>query len=639
MRIEINAGRTSFTSVKWVKAKVAVGSFASEYSKMVSRAESIVNAFKSVESQIHKMNGGAGTVQPAVDHLENRIEKVDKPKVQKLESAGQRFAMFVSNTIQTDRRVADTLKAVNADFYKVYPWAEYHPPKKPSLWQRIKNGIKNAFKAIGQAFKDAFNWVKDKLKKAWHATVDLLKKHYKTILKIVGGAILIAGLFALSAVTGGAAAGIFALAAKAAVTAALTSTATSVVTGIVQGKSAGEIFDSAGDSFFKGAVTGAISGAVGGVGPAVLEATGSAFFAKGAEILAQGAGDFIGGMITDGVDYLEKNGTLSGFFGDYAKNAGMNVLGSMANSALGAAGDYLKGKAGDILSSATDAFSKTSLGKTVTDVLGNIKDSTSWLTGKDGVLSKIGINGLGDLGINSLDDVKNIFNNPSEFAKNLGGNVLEKVIGSSSVSDMVSSGLSQISNSMGLNDIISTLPNFDFGFNNIDLGKLGDVGQMLNIGDVNISDVVGGFGNGVSDAVSSIGNSISGAVSSIGNSVSNAVNGIGNSVSGAVNSVSDAVNGLGGSISKAVGTAGTGFSDFVNRVGGSANTLLEAAKNTVIDTSKQAVNSLCGSGFANAINDSVSKVTNYANKAVDFINKDHQVTIGFGKSGISLGFS
>ena len=67
----------------------------------------------------------------------------------------------------------------------------------------------------------------------------------EAIVKIVVGAVIIAGLAALSVFTGGAAAPLFAVAAKAAAVSALTSTAITVVSGAAQGKSFGEIFDSA----------------------------------------------------------------------------------------------------------------------------------------------------------------------------------------------------------------------------------------------------------------------------------------------------------------------------------------------------------------------------------------------------------
>ena len=790
------------------KKKKSVSEFVADYTKLGNMTDRVVETFKTVESKLHNLNGGVGTLQPALDCIENRIQKTDRPRVQKAERVGQRFAMFVVNSINTDRRVAEAIRVSNSDFYDMNPWAVPPPPPRKKKWyEKLWDGIKSGFKAIGKAFKDAFNWVGDKIKKAWHATVDFLKKHYKTIIKIAVGAVIIGGLFALSVVTGGAAAPILGLAAKAALTTALTSTATSVVSGIIQGKSAGEIFDSAGDSFFKGAVTGAISGAVGGVGPAVLEATGSAVLSKGAQILAEGAGQFLGGMITEGADYLEKNGTLSGFFSDYASRAGMEVLGSMASSALGEVGGFLKDKAGGLLNSAMDSLSNTSFGKTVSDVFNTVKQNTSWLTGDDGLLSKLGINGLGDLGINSLEDVKNIFNDPSKFAQNLGSNVLDKVLGSSGVKDMLSTGLSQLSDSLGLSKLFDSglsgvmdklgigdinLSNIadKLGVGNIDLGNIADklgigslseVADKLGIGNVNISDIadklgVGGIadiadklgvgsitdiankvgdvvdhlpdsvssvlpnfakdlglgGLSVSDIADSLGvdgisdiagklgvDNIADAVSQIGSGsltdiadklgignvnisdiadklgvggltdiadrlgfseVSEIADKLGNVVDQLPDSVkttlpdfskdlgfgnlsvSDIADQIGsGSLSgiahkldadfSALGSFVTGGADglakaagklpgdLLSRVGENANQMLMHAHDAVIDSSKNAVDRLCRSGFAQAINSSISKVNNAKDKAMAFLNSDHKVTIGFGKSGLSFGFT
>ncbi len=513
MRIDLNAGG--------LKGMISVASFAADYTKLINDSKKVVSSFKAVESQVHNMSGGAGNLQEALDHIENRIKNTDEKKIEKLENAGQRFAMFIVNTVNTDKRVAETIALANKEFYNENPWAI--PPKPKKWYQKVGDWFKGVGKKIGSAFKKAATWLADKVKKAWNATVNFIKKHYKTILKIVAGAVLIAGLFALSAVTGGAAAGIFALAAKAAVTAALTSTATSVVSGIVQGKSAGEIFDSAGDSFFKGAVTGAISGAVGGVGPAVLESTGSAFFAKGAEILAKGAGKFLGGMITEGADYLEKNGTLSGFFGDYAKNAGISVLEGMAGDALGAVGGYMKEKGLSLVTSTFKNLGGGGLGKAFSGMISTISEKAPWFIGENGVIS-----GIGDLA--KLRD-------PKGFLTELGGKAFDSIIGGK-VNDLVSSGLTTISDKLGISDIV---------------GKIG-TGRIMDI---------------------------------------------------------------------------PGLSDLASQF-----------KGTLIDTSKKAFNTLCGSGFADAISSSLSKTLDFKKSiSINIGPLSMNGGVSLSTSGASLGGS
>ncbi|SDA23155.1 hypothetical protein SAMN02910447_02293 [Ruminococcus sp. YE71] len=504
---------------------ISISQFSKEYRKLADRNRDVVNAFKTVQTRTQTLSGGVGNLKPALDAVSERVKQTEEKRVEKIENAGQRFAMFLNNTLQTDKRVAQDIKVSNQEFYNVNPWAVPKKPKK--WWQKVGDWFKKVGKKIGGAVKKAVTWVADKVKKAWDATVKFIKKHYKTILKIVGGAVLIAGLFALSVVTGGAAAGVFALAAKAAVTMALTSTATSVVSGIVQGKSAEEIFDSAGDSFFKGAITGAISGAVSAVGPAVLTATGSEFFAKGAEILAKGAGDFIGGMITEGTDYLCEHGTLSGFLSGYAKDAGLNVLKGMAGDAVGAVGGYLKNKGLDLLTDTFKGLGGGTLMKSFEKTIGDFSKKVPWLIGENGVFGSIG-------DLSKLSD-------PAGLAKELGSSWLGQAFGGKfdGVSDMITDGLTNISDALGLPDLVKS---------------------------------------GVSDIASSIGSAMSG-----------------------------------GDIYKSLG-------------------------NKMIDLGKNAMNSLCGSGFAQSISDSMKSafdlskgLSNIQVGALSANLKEGSVTIDFSK--------
>lgn len=474
--------------------QIDVLAFCAQYNNMLDKNRKVAVAFKAVETCTQYISGGVGNLQEAVDSLEDRVKQVDEKRSEKIYNAGQRFAMFMINTKTTDRQVAEKLKLANADFYNENPWAV--PPKPKSFWDKLKSAVSSAFKSIGNAFKKAFNWVADKVKKAWDATVKFIKEHYKTILKVVAGVVIIAGLFALSAVTGGAAAPIFAAAAKAALTAALTSTATSVVSGVAQGKSFGEIFDDAGTSFFNGAVTGAISGAVGTVGGVVLEKTGSVLFSKGAEILCKGAGELVGDFITGGVDYLSKNGTLSGFFGEFGKTAGKKFLSGIAGEALSATAGYLKDWGIQKLGEVFNGLSETGLGKAFNDMVGGFKDMMSSFSDKaNSLLSDLGSK-LGDLGDFAsklgLDKLSNLTNglgldkldtwieglkDPTGFLKDMGGKVLDNVV----------------NNAFGTGDGVNGIPNLiidkvsgvakDFISSSGIVDSLnGALGNVLNVG-------------------------------------------------------------------------------------------------------------------------------------------------------------
>ena len=279
---------------------------------MKADTEKVIDSFKAVKSKIYNMDGGAGNLQTAVEQLDERINKVDSQRVEKVDLAMQNLGAFLHTVRMADQRAAQTISASNALFYEANPWAiPPPPPKKKSVWQRIKDAFKKAGKAIAGAFKKAVDWVVDCAKKAWTATKNFIVKHWKAIVKIVVGIVVIAGLAALSVFTGGAAAPLFLVAAKGAAIAAATGAAVTVVSGVVQGKSAGEIFDSCGDSILMGAVTGAVGGFAGAAAGAVTSATGSQLLGELTKIGVEMGGK----IIATGTNYLiDNNGSLDGYW-------------------------------------------------------------------------------------------------------------------------------------------------------------------------------------------------------------------------------------------------------------------------------------------------------------------------------------
>ena len=518
MRLEFNATGSS------KKGKKQVDALIESFNVLASSHKKVVNSFVFAKSDLAEINEdpeSSEQIQEALECVDHRIQSTENPVNERVEDVGRRFANFVINAVVTDKNVYCALKIQQAEFYKKCPWAEYHPPKKKKWYKKAIDAICGFFVDLGKAIADAFKAVWNGIKKAWNATVDFIKKHYKTILKVIAGVVLIAGLFVLSVVTGGAAAPIFAAAAQAALTAALTSTAAAVVTGIAQGKSFGEIFDSAGNAFFIGAVTGAITGAAGTVGGIVTGATGSAILGKAAEILAQGAAKFLGEMLIQGAEYLAEHGTLSGFFSNFAENTGMEILGSLAGSVLDFAGDILMDQLGELYSAAVDYLCDTSFGQAAMELFDNIKESTSWLFGEDGILGTLGLDSLSAIGIDDISDVIEIIKDPSKFAENLGETVLGNLLGSDNIKEILGNGLSTLADAMGLSEIFDNLSletisdalGLDYeelknlgsalGLDSVDLEKLGEaigignadlekLGEAIIAGDIGkIADALG----------------------------------------------------------------------------------------------------------------------------------------------------
>ena len=268
--------------------------------------EKVIDSFKAVKSKIYNMDGGVGNLQTAVEQLDERINKVDSQRVEKINLAMQNLGAFLHTVRMADQK---------------------------------------AGKAIAGAFKKAVDWVVDCAKKAWTATKNFIVKHWKAIVKIVVGIVVIAGLAALSVFTGGAAAPLFLVAAKGAAIAAATGAAVTVVSGVAQGKSAGEIFDSCGDSILMGAVTGAVGGFAGAAAGAVTSATGSQLLGELTKIGVEMGGK----IIATGTNYLiDNNGSLDGYWDAHGKD----ILISGASAAGSAVGGELVSMGKDMLGDA-----------------------------------------------------------------------------------------------------------------------------------------------------------------------------------------------------------------------------------------------------------------------------------------------
>lgn len=302
-----------------------------------------------------------------------------------MKTAGERLGMFLVNANRTDKKVAEMVAVNQAEFFRQHPdLIPPAPPKKESLWTRIKKGLKKIGNAIVGGVKKAVNWIKDTVKKAWRAAVDFCKKHWKAIVKIVVGALIIGGLAALSVFTGGAAAPLFALAAKGAAIAACTGAAVAVVGGAVNVKSFGEIFDSAADSFLIGSVTGSVGGFAGAAAGSVASATDSELLGEITRIEISS----VGKLLADGASYLIDNGTLNGYMDqegwNILKGGGMAILSSVGTAVF----DYLKETGGELLDTIFGGMNESQLAD-------SFRYAYSWCEEQMPTLTKIVTDDLG----------------------------------------------------------------------------------------------------------------------------------------------------------------------------------------------------------------------------------------------------
>ena len=529
---------------------------------MKADTEKVIDSFKAVKSKIYNMDGGAGNLQTAVEQLDERINKVDSQRVEKVDLAMQNLGAFLHTVRMADQRAAQTISASNALFYEANPWAiPPPPPKKKSVWQRIKDAFKKAGKAIAGAFKKAVDWVVDCAKKAWTATKNFIVKHWKAIVKIVVGIVVIAGLAALSVFTGGAAAPLFLVAAKGAAIAAATGAAVTVVSGVVQGKSAGEIFDSCGDSILMGAVTGAVGGFAGAAAGAVTSATGSQLLGELTKIGVEMGGK----IIATGTNYLiDNNGSLDGYWDAHGKD----ILISGASAAGSAVGGELVSMGKDMLGDAMGGLTDNQF----TDAL---KNGYNWCKEQMPTLTNMATNAAKDtFGSLSWGDLSKL-SNPADFAKSLGSSLVNNVANQAmgAMGDFVMNDFNNITGG-AVSDVIDGIKGSGFGqaVSNIAgevSGAINDIGGAINgaIGDIGsningaIGDVGGAIGNAIGSAGGSLGNitnQISGVIGGIGDYFSGVGSAFGGAVGDVIGGVASSVGDIGGMINNAVGSAVSG---------------------------------------------------------------------------------
>ena len=576
--------RLQIKSTVWADLSSRLGNMV-----LKDKKRDVTASFKAVESSIHNANGGVGELQTAVDEIEERVNKVELKKQEKVEQTTSQLYNFITNFRHTDKKIAEKIKLDNQKFYEINPWAVPPPPPRKKKWyEKAWDAIKGAFKSVGKAIKKAVDWVVSTAKKAWKATVDFCKKHWKAIVKVLVGVVVIAGLAALSVFTGGAAAPLFAVAAKAAAVSALTSTAITVVSGVAQGKGFGEIFDSAADSFMIGSITGAVSGFAGAAGGAVASATGSQVLGKLTEVGVNTAGK----MLAHGASYLIDNGNLKGFM----DKKGYGILKEAGLSALSIGGDYLKGKGLELLKDKFGGLSNSQLVNSLTKAYEYCKDKAPALTN---IVTKTGKDLVGSLSWSDLAKLKD----PSSFAKELGNRALGSLVSNAKgeVGNFVQNDLNNLTGG-AVGDAVNSVVNSDFGkavaggYQKV-TGIIDEIKSTSSGFTESISNAIGHISGEFKDVTSSIG-SISDIIGKInvGTGVSNIADKLGSSFG--INT--SKISGISGTLGKIIGSATTNPVQNISHIFGNSGS--------------KAISSICGSSFSKTLGtavDAVSKADNF----------------------------
>ena len=567
-------------------------------SKTKSTQQQIADAFKAVRSDISNMTGGAGNLEPALEQLEQRDAKVEAVKAEKIDLAVTSLGAFLHTVKTADQRASQTVGELNEKFYEANPWAvPPKPPRKKKWWEKLRDFFKKVGKAIAGAFKKAVDWVVGVAKKIWTTVKNFVVKHWKAIVKIVIGVVVIAGLVALSVFTGGAAAPLFAVAAKGAAIAAGVGVATSVVSGVAQGKSFGEIFDSCGDAVLVGAVTGAVGGFAGAAAGSVASATGSQILGE----LTKIGVEMCGKMIAQSTSYLiDHDGSLDGFWAERGKGIVLSA-GSAAGSAV--CGELLdQGK--ELLGGVYDGLKDSQLGHAIQSTYEYCKEQAPVLTN---IVSNAAKDTVGNL---SWNDLSKLGSNPADFAKSLGSSMLGNMASQASgaIGDFVTNDLNNITGG-AVNQAIDSVKNSGFGQ---------AVGGAMD----EINNAIGGFKGAISDIAGSVNN----VIGDISGQIGGAIGDISQQISGAVGSIGDQFKGVTGALGGVV-------SDIASQIGGS----MPSIQMPSFDSIGSAVSGAVGSAVSGAVGDITSQIGSAVNTTLPALGKVQGVIGGIqGNLGLAV---
>jgi len=258
LRIELNSGGLS--------NGVAISDYRTNVDLLIKKSNRMVSAFQTVTSRSYNMNGGVGTLQGAVDKIENRIRS-DINRTSQIESVERKSSEFIELALRTDIEVSANVTKSKNEFYNVNPWSKPPPPPEEKNWyqkagewlcekgKQIVDGIKNTVVDLSKTVIDSLN-------KAWNNVVEWYKENKELICQVVVEVAIGAAVIGLAALTGGAS-----LAITVAITAGV-GAAIGAAGGAVEYYAENGTLKGAGSTIIgetaKGFMSGAISGYVGG---------------------------------------------------------------------------------------------------------------------------------------------------------------------------------------------------------------------------------------------------------------------------------------------------------------------------------------------------------------------------------------
>lgn len=389
MRIELNYGG--------LMSGAAISGMTTDFSGLIRKTESMVDAFCAVKKQVHSMSGGVGNLRSSLDSLEARIA-IEEDKVEAIKEVKRKTEDFIELTERVDGSVASLVRKNKDEFYRVNPWARPPQEEDKAWYEKVGEWLKEKADQLNEAFDALVDFAVD-VASTLHKIGNSIKQwcidHKEALIKIaIGVAVIAVSLLIPGAGT----------IAAAAITMAIAGTVAGGIGGAIayatgnsdsKGGLWGAIFDGAAEGFMTGAISGAISGA------SYLAATkflaNPSVVKTGVDIVSAGGGELVNAFVNDGKVTKDEWGgiiTSMAFAGVFSKIGGADdwfsttsKMGDAINTFTHNVRNTVKTSANTVKLAFKDVFSGSSAKTTISTAVTDLKDLGGFLIYNNGAIA------------------------------------------------------------------------------------------------------------------------------------------------------------------------------------------------------------------------------------------------------------
>lgn len=161
----------------------------------IGDAESVFASFKTIKESTARLNGGAGSLQGALENIDSRA-RTEESKIQDAKVIQNKVNEFVSLAVRVDECVSERIKCNKEELYRVNPWLKPTTSIEEEVpwYEQAWNWLCGTGEVIADGAKNVWNWVSDTAVKVWNGIIEIYQEHKELLWKIAGTALIVAGV-------------------------------------------------------------------------------------------------------------------------------------------------------------------------------------------------------------------------------------------------------------------------------------------------------------------------------------------------------------------------------------------------------------------------------------------------------------